>query len=69
LFLIIIVINGFILCAIQIFARHRIENKDPTALACLIFSVVIEICFVISIARQPKTKKSLYFEVSSLLLI
>ncbi|CAF2614129.1 unnamed protein product [Rotaria sp. Silwood2] len=55
-------INGFILCAIQIFAQHRLEEKDPIAISFLIIFFVIEIFFVITIARQPKNEKSVYFQ-------
>jgi hypothetical protein len=59
-----IAINGFILCAIQIFAGHYLANKEPITLSFFILFLILEIFFVIVIARQPKNEKSLYFEVS-----
>ena len=62
-FLIITGINGFILCAIQIFAGHHIANKDPTTIIFLIIFLITEILFIIAIAAQPKNQKSIYFQV------
>ena len=63
MFFTIVVINGFFLCAIQIFAAHHLKNKDPTALTLLILCIFFELVFTFSIVRQPKNKKLLYFEV------
>ncbi|CAF1048103.1 unnamed protein product [Rotaria sordida] len=57
-----LIINGFILSAIQIFAQHRLEEKDPIAIIFLIIFLLTEIFFIVAIARQPKNAKSLYFE-------
>ncbi|CAF1163013.1 unnamed protein product [Rotaria sp. Silwood1] len=57
-----LVINGFILCAIQIFAQHYLEEKNPIILSILIIFLVIELCLIVLIAQQPKNEKSLYFE-------
>ncbi|CAF1316706.1 unnamed protein product [Adineta steineri] len=57
-----LVVNSFILCAIQINATQNIINKDPTTLTFFILSIVLEIIFTILIARQPKAQKTLYFE-------
>jgi len=58
-----LIINGFILCAIQIFAGHQLANKEPAALVFFILLIIMEILFVIGIAKQPKNTKSLYFQV------
>ncbi|CAF4988591.1 unnamed protein product, partial [Rotaria sp. Silwood1] len=57
-----LVINGFILCAIQIFAQHYVEEKNPIILSILIIFLVIELCLIVLIAQQPKNEKSLYFQ-------
>ena len=60
----ILVLNSFLLCAIQIFAGSRLVHLDPTALVFFILSAVLEALLVILLARQPKNKNSLYFQVS-----
>ena len=59
-----IVINGFLLCATQIFAGHRLAAKQPVALLAFGFFTLAEIILMMALARQPKSEKSLYFEVS-----
>ena len=58
------VLNGFILCAIQIFAGHRLANKEFFPVLFFIIFTVTEFLLITALARQPKTEKSLYFEVS-----
>lgn len=58
------VLNGFILCAIQIFAGHRLANKEFFAVFFFILFTLTEFALIIALARQPKSEKSLYFEVS-----
>jgi hypothetical protein len=60
----IIVLNGFIVCAIQIFAGHRLAAKESGIVIIFIFFVITEIILVVAVARQPKSEKSMYFEVS-----
>jgi len=55
-------LNGFVICAMQIFAGHLIATVEPTALTFFILFINVEIIFFIVIARQPQNKKSLYFE-------
>lgn len=58
------VLNGFILCAIQIFAGHRLANKEFFAVFFFIVFTLTEFALIVALARQPKSEKSLYFEVS-----
>ncbi|CAF1129324.1 unnamed protein product [Rotaria magnacalcarata] len=59
-----LVINGFIVCAIQIFASHRLAAKESgTVIAFTIFTIT-EILLVTAIARQPKSEKPSYFELT-----
>ena len=58
-----IVLNGFILCAIQIFAGHRLAAKESGAVIGFSFFTIMEVILVTAIARQPKSEKSSYSEV------
>jgi hypothetical protein len=60
----IIVFNGFILCAIQIFAGHRLAAKETGPVIMFGIFSITEILLVIGIAKQPKSEKPSYFEVS-----
>ncbi|CAF0834343.1 unnamed protein product [Adineta ricciae] len=55
-------INGFLLCAIQIFASDYIMRKNPLVLALFLICIILEIFFVILMANQPKNSASLYFQ-------
>ncbi|CAF3780921.1 unnamed protein product, partial [Rotaria sordida] len=57
-------LNGFILCAIQIFASHRLAAKESGIIIIFSIFIIVEIILVTAIARQPKSEKSSYFEVS-----
>ncbi|CAF1168113.1 unnamed protein product, partial [Didymodactylos carnosus] len=59
-----ITVNGFILCAIQIFAGDRLLRKDAFVVFFFSLSCILELIFLIMIAVQPKNQKSLYFELS-----
>ena len=61
----ILVLNSFLLCAIQIFASGPLANKNITALVCLSLSILVELILIFALTRQPKNKKSLYFEVTN----
>jgi hypothetical protein len=58
-----IVLNGLIVCAIQIFAGHRLAAKESGVVIIFGFFIITEILLVVAIARQPKSEKSSYFEV------
>ncbi len=62
-YFLIIVFNGFILCAIQIFGGHRLAAKESGPILAFGFFTITEILLVTTIARQPKSEKSSYFEV------
>ncbi|CAF1038813.1 unnamed protein product [Rotaria sordida] len=57
-----LVLNGFILCAIQIFASHRLAAKESGIIIIFSIFIIAEIILVTAIARQPKSEKSSYFE-------
>ncbi|UJR22709.1 hypothetical protein I4U23_025744 [Adineta vaga] len=57
-----LIINGFLLCAIQIFASDYIMNKNPIIISLLIIFILLEIFFTIIIAKQPKNINLLYFQ-------
>lgn len=69
LFCLKLVINGFIVCAIQVFASHRLAAKEPGSVIIFTFFFLLEVLLIIAIARQPKSEKSSYFEVSLKILI
>lgn len=58
------VINGFILCMIQIFAGHRLAARHGTTVFFFVVFIIIEFVLISALARQPKANKELYFEVS-----
>ena len=60
----IVVVNGFILCAMQIFEGHRLAAKEAGSTLAFTFFVFTEFLLMTALARQPKGDKSLYFEVS-----
>ncbi|CAF1249829.1 unnamed protein product [Adineta steineri] len=57
-----LIINGFIVCAIQIFAGHRLAAKEFGPVIIFGFFTCTEFLLVTAIARQPKCEKSSYFE-------
>lgn len=59
-----LILNGFILCAIQIFASHRLANKEFFVVFFFIVFTLTEFALIVALARQPKSEKSLYFELS-----
>ncbi len=59
-----IVLNGFIICAIQIFAGHRLAAKESGTVIIFGFFLITETLLMIAIGRQPKNEKSSYVEVS-----
>lgn len=58
-------LNSLVLCATQIFAGHRLANLHTPTLVFFILSALLELLLVVLLAKQPRNKKSLYFEVSS----
>jgi hypothetical protein len=56
-------LNGFIVCAIQIFAGHRLAAKETGIVIIFSLFLITELLLVIAIAKQPKSEKSSYFEV------
>lgn len=63
-----LVVNGFLLCAIQIFAGHHLAAKNSGYVMIFIFFLITEILLIVAIARQPKIAKTSYFEVRIIIL-
>lgn len=59
----VLVLNSFTLCATQIFAGSKIMEKNIGVIIAIIFFGIVEIILIIILARQPRNKKSLYFQV------
>jgi len=59
-----LILNGFIVCAIQIFAGHRLAAKELGPVMIFSFFMITEMFLVVAIARQPKSEKSMYFELT-----
>lgn len=57
-----LIVNSFILCAIQSFAGGSLSRAEPVALTFFIITVILEILLLFILYRQPTNRKSLYFE-------